>query len=139
MPVDFFVIAGFCLIFTVVVDLVMTRMTLTGIDFLFYAPWVIALTNPVNAIVFAVIITFVHAAIHSKIAPYILLAIPSQMIAITIAAFLGPSSFFIALLAYLGVATLIMLFARVIGGRFITFLILNFVFNIIVYSLGLFL
>ncbi|MBI4162675.1 MAG: hypothetical protein HY513_03250 [Candidatus Aenigmarchaeota archaeon] len=139
MAVDFIFIAAFCLIFTVVVDLLMTRITLTGIDFLFYAPWAIALTSPANAIIFAIIITFVHAVIHSKIAPYILLAIPCQIISVIIATFLGPSSFFIALFAYLGLATLITLFARAIGGRFMAFLIINLAFNIIVYSLGLFL
>ena len=139
MPADFIFIAAFCLAFTVVVDLAMRKMTLTGIDFLFYAPWVIALTSPINAIIFAIVITFLHAAMHSKIAPYILLAIPCQLIAVAIAVFLGAGSFFIALLVYLAIAMLIMFFARAIGGRFVIFLILNFAFNVVVYSLGLFL
>ncbi len=139
MTADFIFILIFCLFFTIAVDFVMRKLTLTGVDFLFYAPWVIALTSPVNAIIFAIIITFVHAAMHSKIAPYILLAIPCQLVSIAIAVFLGAGSFFIALFVYLGIAILIMFFARVVGGRFVAFLIINFVFNIIVFSLGLFL
>ena len=139
MPADFISIAIFCTIFTVAVDLIMRKATLTGIDFLFYAPWAIALTSVTNAVIFAIIITFIHAAMHSKIAPYILLAIPCQILAIAIASFLGTEGFFIAMLAYLATATLIMYFTRVIGGRFFAFLIINFAFNVVVFSLGLFL
>lgn len=136
---DFLVIAVVSIAVTAVADLVTMKTPVGGIDFMLYSPWVVALTNIYAAVGLAFVLLLAHALVRNRIAHYILLLFPAQLSAIAIGVVLGVNGFWLALIVYFSICTIIAKFAGAMGGKYFGFVALAVVFNIVLYTARVFL
>ncbi|HLD85500.1 MAG TPA: hypothetical protein VI968_03000 [archaeon] len=136
---DLFIIAIASILITAVADLVTMKTPIGGIDFMMYSPWVVALTNVYAAVALAFVLLLAHALVRNRIAHYILLLFPAQVSAIAIGAVLGVNGFWLALIAYFTICTIIAKSVGALGGKYFGFVALAVVFNVVLYSARVFL
>ena len=104
-----------------------------GLDFLFIAPWIAAFTFGLyEAAVVTIFLVVTHIILSVKIANYILLSSPAMAISILIGNSLGAGSFWLAMIVYYLISSTAVFLMRGFGGRYISFVILNIVFNLVV-------
>ena len=131
---EFILIALVSIFVTVVADMAMMKTSFGGIDFMFYGPWVVALSSFSSGVLLAFIVLLAHAFVRNRIAHYILLSFPAQLLAIIIGAVFGANGFWLALIAYFCVLTIIGKFVGALGGKYFSFVAVAVTFNIILFS-----
>jgi len=117
----------------IVSDIVHLKLrSIHGIDFLFFAPWLAAsLYGMYEGIILALILVVVHALFNLHLAVYELASFPAQLVAVFLGNTMGLVSFWISLIAFLAVSSVIVILLRGFGGRFFIFLLIALVFNYI--------
>ncbi|NCO97393.1 MAG: hypothetical protein GW780_05105 [Candidatus Aenigmarchaeota archaeon] len=105
-----------------------------GIDFLFLASWLAGINyGIIPGIVVATVLLAEHSLLHPSKSQFILFSFPAQLIAVLLGYFLGMNGFGISLVAYQIVNTGIMFATGGFGPLFVAFLVVNSLFNVIVY------
>jgi len=103
-----------------------------GIDLLFFASWITGINYGIKEGLFlSFILVLEHSILHLNKSRLIVLSIPSQISAVLLGYFLGPTHFLTSLLIYQLINTLIMLLVGGFGPFFVLFLISNTLFNIL--------
>ncbi len=106
----------------------------TGLDFLFYAPWLASINFGIyGAFKLAIVLSVVHAALNMRIAHFILMSFPAQLAAIALGYFLGVGGFWISLVIYLAASSVITYVSGGVGGRYVVFLVASAAFNILLF------
>src|SRR3989344_3631079 len=131
---DFFIIALVAILVTAIADIITMKTPIGGIDFMLYAPWVVALTNVYAAVGLAFILLLSHALVRNRIAHYIMLSFPAQLSAIAIGTVFGVNGFWFALILYFTICTIIARFVGALGGKYFGFVVLAVIFNVILYN-----
>ena len=112
-------------------DAASRKIRMDGIDFLFFAPWLAAIKFGIYpGIILAGIILFSHMVMHLRIARYILLSFPAQVIAVLFGYYFGISGFWVALVLYHLISGIITALLGGLGGRYFIFILLNIVTNV---------
>lgn len=137
MPLNFIIFSLIFVISEVVLDLITSKyFRIPGLDFLFFAPWVAGfLYNIQDALFLTVAILLIHAIFNPRIMHYILISFPAPISAVFLGGFLGINGFLPSMIVYFVISSAIMIVAKGFGGRFLMFLLLNFVFNSIFFVL----
>ncbi len=113
-------------------------LKILGIDFLFFASWLAGINYGIGAgIVVSLILLAEHTLIHFRKSKYIALSFPAQIGAVLLGYYLGTSGFFVSLGAYQVINTGLMLIIGGLGPFFLNFLVINTVFNVVLYRVWL--
>jgi hypothetical protein len=103
---------------------------LHGIDFLFFAPWLAgAIYGLYQGIILAVALLALHILFNLSIAIYQVASFPAQAVAVFLGNTMGLGGFWISVLLFFVVSSIIVFLLRGFGGRFLMFLIVAIVFN----------
>lgn len=126
----------FSLVFIVlnfVLDLFSKKVLhIDGTDFLFFAPWLAAIKFGVyEGVILAVVILVLHAFMHMKIARFILLSFPTQLLAVFMGYFFGLEGFWVTLVVYYFASSVITGLLGGLGEGYFMFLLVNSITNII--------
>ncbi|MBL7170123.1 MAG: hypothetical protein ISS48_03825 [Candidatus Aenigmarchaeota archaeon] len=109
-----------------------------GIDFLFFASWLAGINYGIGpGIVVSLILLGEHALLHMTKSRFIAFSFPAQIGAVLLGHFLGMSGFFISLVVYQVVNTVLMLIIGGLGPFFVTFIVVNSVFNVVLHRIWL--
>lgn len=132
MPLDFVMFTAVVLLANVIFDLVTAKILhIPGFDFLFYAPWIAAINFGIyNAVILAGTLLIIHTIFNVRIANFILMSFPAQLVAVGLGILFGFSGFWISLALYLLISSITTYFSGGFGGRYFTFLIVSTIFNI---------
>lgn len=125
----------FSLVFIVlnfVLDLFSKKVLhIDGTDFLFFAPWLTAIKFGIyEGIILAIVILVVHAFMHMRIARFILLSFPTQILAVFMGYFFGLEGFWVTLVVYYFASSVITALLGGLGGGYLMFLLANSITNI---------
>ena len=131
-------IAVFILIFlgldTIMNILSKKVIKLLGIDFLFFASWLAGITYGIApGIVISVILLAEHTFLHMTKSRFIAFSFPAQFVAVILGHVLGTGGFVVSLVVYQAINSVLMLIIGGLGPFFVIFLVVNSVFNVVVY------
>lgn len=128
----------FSLIFIVlnfVLDLFSKKILhIDGTDFLFFAPWLAGIRFGVyEGVILAVVILAIHAFMHMRIARFILLSFPTQILAVFMGYFFGFEGFWVTMVVYYFASTVVTGLLGGLGGMYFMFLLANSITNIVAF------
>ena len=128
----------FSLVFVVlnfVLDLFSKKVLhIDGTDFLFFAPWLAGIKFGVyEGVILAAVILVVHAFMHMRIARFILLSFPTQILAVFMGYFFGVGGFWVTLVVYYSASSVITALLGGLGGGYALFLLANSITNIVAF------
>lgn len=102
-----------------------------GTDFLFFAPWLAAIKFGVyEGVVLAAVILVLHAFMHMRIARFIILSFPTQILAVFMGYLFGLEGFWVTLVVYYFASSVVTGLLGGIGGMYFMFLLTNSITNI---------
>ncbi|MBI4009657.1 MAG: hypothetical protein HY361_00485 [Candidatus Aenigmarchaeota archaeon] len=136
MPLDFFVFSAIFVGLNIVLDLLIMKLGDIGADFLFLGPWLAGAVYGVSegiALAFALIV--VHILFHLQVGHWIATAIPSQLVATILGKSLGFSGFWVALIFYFLLNTVILGFIGHISPRYLAIVLVNSIFSFFMFSI----
>lgn len=134
MVMDFLVFSLIFVVLDIVLDVISIFTKIPGLDFLFFAPWLAApIYGLSNALILAFVLFITHVIAHLAIAHLMLSALPAQVLAVVLGRSLGIGGFWTTLPVYYVVSTAIIILFGGLGGRYVLFLIINSVFNILLF------
>ncbi|PIU23157.1 MAG: hypothetical protein COT13_04540 [Chloroflexi bacterium CG08_land_8_20_14_0_20_45_12] len=125
------------LLLDVAMNLISLKVTkLLGMDFLFFASWLAGMNYEVSqGIVVSLVLIAEHSMLHMRKSKFIGFSLPAQIGAVLLGHFLGAGWFFGSLIIYQVINTGLMSIIGGIGLRFGIFLVVNTLFNILVYNI----
>ncbi|MBU5537596.1 MAG: hypothetical protein QW818_03865 [Candidatus Aenigmatarchaeota archaeon] len=105
-----------------------------GTDFLFFAPWLAGTKfGIIEGLTLAAIILVIHSLMHLKIARFILVSFPAQILAVFFGYLFGLEGFWITLVAYYFISTIITWLLGGLGSGYFVFLLTNSITNIVAF------
>lgn len=139
MPLNLtFEFLTFSLIFIIlnfVLDLFSKKILhIDGTDFLFFAPWLAGIRFGIyEGIIVAGAILVIHVFMHMRIARFILLSFPTQILAVFFGYLFGLGGFWVTLPVYYFASTVVTWLLGGLGGGYFMFLLVNSITNIIAF------
>ena len=107
---------------------------LDGVDFLFFAPWLAGIRFGVyEGLILAAVIMIVHSFMHMRIARLILLSFPAVAVTVVMGYYFGLGGFWITLVVYYFVSSVITALLGGLGGGYFMFLLANSITNIVAF------
>ncbi len=137
MPIDFIFFSLIFVGLNILLDFISVKFhDLPGIDFLFFAPWYAGVIySPGKALMLGMIILVIHASMRLKIAHFILVSFPGPILAAYLGNILGYGGFWLSLLVYYAVSSIIVLAMRGLGAKYVTFMAINLIMNVTLFFL----
>lgn len=131
MPLNFIVFSLIFIAAEIILDIITSKfIRIQGFDFLFFIPWFASIIyNIQGALLLSAILLVIHAIFNPRIMHYILISFPAPISSVFLGSFLGIAGFLPSLIVYFLISSAIMIAAKAFGGRFLMFVLLNFVFN----------
>lgn len=132
---DFLIFSLVFIVGNYVLDLFSKKfLHIDGTDFLFFAPWLAGIKFGVyEGIILSVVILVLHAFMHMRIAKFIILSFPTQIMAALMGYFFGIEGFWVTLVVYYVASTTITGLLGGVGGMYFMFLLTNSITNIIAF------
>ena len=132
---EFLVFSLVFIVLNFVLDMFSKKVLHTdGTDFLFFAPWLAAIKFGIyEGVILAAIVLGIHSFMHMRIARFIVLSFPTQILAVFMGYFFGLEGFWVTLVAYYSVSTAITGLLGGLGGGYFMFLLANSLTNVITF------
>ncbi len=132
---DFLIFSLVFIIGNYILDLFSKKfLHIDGTDFLFFAPWLAAIKFGVyEGVILAAVILVLHAFMHMRIARFIVLSFPTQILAVFFGYLFGIEGFWVTLVVYYVASTAVTGLLGGIGGMYFMFLLANSITNIIAF------
>ncbi|MBI2542885.1 MAG: hypothetical protein HYW24_01745 [Candidatus Aenigmarchaeota archaeon] len=103
----------------------------SGVDFLFFAPWLTGIRFGIyEGLLLAIILSVSHSFIYLRLQRFVLFSFPAQIIVVFSGHFFGFEGFWFTLIGYYFLTTVIVRFLGGIGARYFIFIFLNSITNI---------
>jgi hypothetical protein len=130
MVMDFITFSIIFVILNIGLDAVSMFIKIPGLDFLFFAPWLASTKFGIyNPLILGLVLLVIHSAFHLGRIFYSVSALPALVVAVLLGSLLGLGGFYISLIAYLAVCSIIVLSMGGFSGRYSLFLFISFLFN----------
>ena len=111
-------------------------LKLLGIDFLFFASWLAGINyGIIPGIIVSLILLGEHTLLHAGKSRFIVFSFPAQMAAVILGYVLGIGGFWLSLVVYQILNSILMLIIGGLGPFFVIFLVVNSLFNIVLYRI----
>lgn len=132
---DFLTFSLVFIVLNFVLDLFSKKILhIDGTDFLFFAPWLAAIKFGVyEGVVLAVVILVLHTFMHMRIARFIALSFPTQILAVFMGYFFGLGGFWVTLVVYYFASSVVTGLLGGLGGGYFLFLLANSITNIVAF------
>ena len=129
---DFLMFSLVFIILNFILDLFSKKVLhVDGTDFLFFAPWLAGIKfGIVEGVLLAAVILVIHSIMHIRIARFILLSFPTQVLTVLFGYWFGISGFWIAMVVYYFASTVITWMLGGLGSGYFLFLLANSITNI---------
>lgn len=132
---DFLIFSLVFIALNFVLDLFSKKILhIDGTDFLFFAPWLAGIKFGVyEGLILAAVILVMHSFMHMRIARFILLSFPTQVLAVFFGYLFGLEGFWVTLVIYYFASTVITRLLGGLGGGYFLFLLANSITNIVAF------
>ncbi len=135
LTLDFLIFSLVFIVLNFVLDLFSKKILhIDGTDFLFFAPWLAAIKFGVyEGVILAVVILVLHAFMHMRIARFILLSFPTQLLIVFMGYFFGLEGFWVTLVVYYLASSVITGLLGGLGEGYFMFFLANSITNIVAF------